>query len=255
MAVDPPLHCETRGAGPRLVLLHGFTQSGHAWGPVGDALAGRYQVLALDAPGHGRSASVTADLPGGADLMARTVGAVGGAGAWLGYSMGGRYALHVALRHPGLVERLVLVSATAGIDDPDERAARRRSDEALAVRLEGEGLEPFVRWWLDQPLFRSLPPAGRQLEGRLGGTAAGLAASLRLAGTGTQEPLWERLGDLRMPVLVVCGALDHKYAALGRRLVEAIGAGASLEVLPGAGHACHLERPDAFLAAVTSWLG
>lgn len=255
MAVDPPLHCETRGAGPRLVLLHGFTQSGRAWGPVGDALAGRYRVLALDAPGHGKSASVTADLPGGADLMARTVEGAGGAGAWLGYSMGGRYALHVALRHPGLVERLVLVSATAGIDDPAERAARRRSDEVLADRVETEGLEPFLRWWLHQPLFRSLPPAGRQLEGRLGGTAAGLAASLRLAGTGTQEPLWEQLGALRMPVLVVCGALDHKYTALGRRLVEAIGAGASLEVLPGAGHACHLERPDAFLAAVTSWLG
>ena len=254
MAVDPPLHYETRGAGPSLVLVHGFTQSGRAWGPVGDALAGRHRLVALDAPGHGGSAAVSADLPGGADLMARTAEAAGGAGAWLGYSMGGRYALHVALRHPELVERLVLVSATAGIDDTGERADRRRSDEALADRVESEGLEPFLRWWLDQPLFRSLPAGARQLEGRLGGTAAGLADSLRRAGTGSQEPLWDRLGELRMPVLVVCGALDTKYEALGRRMVDAIGANATLEVLAGAGHACHLERPDAFLAAVTSWL-
>lgn len=251
MAVDPPLHVETRGSGPRLVLVHGFTQSGRAWGPVGDALATRYELVALDAPGHGRSAAVSTDLAGGADLMAKTAGA----GAWLGYSMGGRYALHVALRHPDLVERLVLVSATAGIDGADERAARRCSDRKLAERVETDGLEPFLRWWLDQPLFRSLPPAARQLEGRLGGTAAGLADSLRRAGTGSQEPLWGRLTDLRMPVLVVCGALDTRYEALGRRLTAAIGANATLEVIPGAGHACHLERPDAFLAAVTCWLG
>ena len=100
MAASPPLYFETRGSGPRLVLVHGFTQSGRAWGPVGDALAARATVVALDAPGHGRSAGVDADLPGGADLMAATAEAAGGPAAWLGYSMGGRYALHVALRRP-----------------------------------------------------------------------------------------------------------------------------------------------------------
>ena len=256
MAFTPPLHYDTRGSGAPLVLVHGFTQSGRAWGPVGEALAGRYRLVALDAPGHGRSAAVAADLPGGADLMAGTArAAVGGPAAWLGYSMGGRYALHVALRHPGAVERLILVSATAGIDDPDERAARRSSDEALAGRVESEGLEPFLRWWLAQPLFRSLPAGAEQMEGRLEGSPAGLASSLRLAGTGTQEPLWDRLGRLAMPVLVVAGELDTRYCALARRMAEAIGANADLEIVAGAGHACHLERPDAFLAAVTSWLG
>lgn len=246
-----PLHAERRGSGPPLVLIHGFTQSAQAWGPVGDRLARSHTVIAVDAPGHGRSAAVEADLPGGADLM---VAAVGGRASWLGYSMGGRYALHVALRHPETVGRLVLVSATAGIDDPAERAGRRASDEALADRVEAEGLEPFLRWWLSLPLFATLPPEAAAMEARLGGSPAGLASSLRRAGTGTQEPLWDRLGALSMPVLVVAGALDAKYADLADRLGRAIGANAEVAVIDGAGHACHLEQPAAFLDIVEPWL-
>lgn len=247
------LHVETRGEGRRLALIHGFTQSGRAWGPAGEALARRYRLLALDAPGHGRSARVEADLPTGADLMAATV-AEGGPAAWLGYSMGGRYALHVALRHPDLVERLILVSTTAGIDDPDERAARRRSDEVLAGRLEEEGLEAFLRRWLAQPLFATLPPGAAELESRLEGTASGLASSLRLAGTGTQVPLWDRLASLEMPVLVVAGGLDRKYSELAVRLAGAIGDNATVTIMGDAGHSCHLERPRDFVEIATGWL-
>ena len=247
------LHVDERGSGPRLALIHGFTQSGRAWGPAGDALAARFRLLALDAPGHGRSSGVEADLPGGADLMAEAV-APGGPASWLGYSMGGRYALHVALRHPHLVERLVLVSTTAGIEDAPERAARRRSDEALAGRLEKEGLEPFLRWWLAQPLFATLPPGAAEVERRMEGSAAGLASSLRLAGAGTQEPLWDRLHTLRMPVLVIAGGLDGKYRALADRLAEAIGSNATVRVIEGAGHSCHLEQPDRFVEVVSGWL-
>jgi 2-succinyl-6-hydroxy-2,4-cyclohexadiene-1-carboxylate synthase len=248
------LHVEVTGAGPPLALVHGFTQSARAWGTVGDALGRRHRLLAIDAPGHGRSAAVVADLPGGAELMADAVTALAGRSTWLGYSMGGRYCLHVALRRPEAVERLVLVSATAGIDDPGERADRRRSDDALAGRVEREGLEPFLRWWLSQPLFASLPAGAAQLEGRLDGTPAGLASSLRLAGTGSQEPLWDGLGAISVPVLVVAGALDRKYVALAERLVAAIGGPARLALIPGAGHACHLEKPEEFISVVDGWL-
>jgi 2-succinyl-6-hydroxy-2,4-cyclohexadiene-1-carboxylate synthase len=273
------LHIERRGRGPRLALVHGFTQSGAAWGPVGEALSGTHEVLALDAPGHGRSAAVEADLPGGAEMMADAVLSEGGPASWLGYSMGGRFALHVALQRPEAVDRLVLVSATAGIDDEAERSARRESDRKLADRVEAEGLEPFVRWWLTQPMFAGLAKDGlakdglakdglagdgqttdrptidaAQLEGRLGGTAAGLASSLRLAGTGTQEPLWDQLGRIEVPVLVVAGAEDHKFLARAERLRQGIGANATLEIVAGAGHACHLEQPDRFLKMLTTWL-
>jgi len=245
------LHAETWGRGDPVVLVHGFTQSGRAWGSIGEELGKRHRVTAVDAPGHGRSVEVQAGLPGGADLMAAAAPA---RAAWIGYSMGGRYALHVALRHPAQVARLVLVSATAGIDDAAERAARRRSDEMLATRVEQDGLEPFVRWWLEQPLFATLPPDAADLDSRLTGTAAGLASSLRLAGTGTQQPLWERVTNLTMPVLVVAGELDKKYLQLAERLVAAIGSTARLSVIAAAGHACHRERPDSFLAVVEPFL-
>lgn len=232
-------------------MVHGFTQSGRAWGKAGDILAGRFELHAVDAPGHGRSAEVRAGLADGADLM---VEAVGRPASWLGYSMGGRYALHAALRHPEAVQRLVVISATAGIDDPAAREERRRSDSALAARAVAEGLEPFVRWWVAQPLFASLPAGASALEGRLGGTAEGLASSLRLAGTGTQEPLWSALESLDMPVLVLAGTLDRKYCELASRLASGIGANASLRLVEGAGHACHLEKPEEVAEMVTSWL-
>jgi 2-succinyl-6-hydroxy-2,4-cyclohexadiene-1-carboxylate synthase len=244
------LHAERWGTGTPVVLIHGFTQSAQSWGTIRATLAEEHTVIALDAPGHGQSAGVHADLPTGADLMARA----GGEAAWVGYSMGGRYALHVALRHPDLVRSMVLVSATGGLDDPHDRAARRQADEALAVKVETEGVPAFVAWWLQRPLFATLPPEAAALDSRLGGTAAGLAASLRLAGTGTQEPLWPQLARLEMPVLVVAGSEDHAYLGHGRRLAAGIGSNATLAVVPGAGHACHLERPDAFVEILREFL-
>jgi 2-succinyl-6-hydroxy-2,4-cyclohexadiene-1-carboxylate synthase len=233
-----------------VVLLHGFTQSGRAWEPLARRLSAVHRVIAVDAPGHGGSAEVDADLLAGAEL----VGAAGGRAAYVGYSMGGRLALHLALAHPDLVTRLVLVSATAGIDDPGQRADRRRSDDGLADRIEREGVEAFLRWWLSRPLFATLPAGAAAVDSRLGNTAAGLASSLRRAGTGTQEPLWDRLGELSMPVLVVAGELDGAYLDVARRLVEGIGANATLAPVAGAGHAVPLEAPEAFAAALEAFL-
>jgi 2-succinyl-6-hydroxy-2,4-cyclohexadiene-1-carboxylate synthase len=174
--------------------------------------------------------------------------------SWVGYSMGGRFALHVALRHPDAVRRLVLVSTTAGIDDPNERESRRAADKALADRIENIGVRAFLAEWLSQPLFATLPAEAAALESRLTSTAHGLASSLRLAGSGQQEPLWERLSSLSMPVLVIAGELDSKYVALARRLVESIGSNASLQIIERAGHACHLEQPQAFLRIVQPFL-
>jgi 2-succinyl-6-hydroxy-2,4-cyclohexadiene-1-carboxylate synthase len=162
--------------------------------------------------------------------------------------------LHLALQHPEAVSRLVVVSASGGIDDADERAARRASDEEIARRVERDGVDTFVRWWLERPLFATLPPGAAALGSRLGGNAAGLASSLRLAGAGSQEPLWDRLASLTMPVLVVAGALDEAYATRAVRLGAAIGANARVAILDGAGHACHLEAPDEWSAAVEPFL-
>ncbi len=237
------------GSGPPLTLIHGFTQTGASWGPFGERLGAIRTVTAVDAPGHGGSSDIVADLGRGAELIA----AAGGPGAYLGYSMGARFALRVALDRPEVVERLVLVSASAGIDDADARAQRRAADEALAERVETEGVEAFVAWWLRQPMWATLAPAQAAVDTRLTNTAAGLASSLRLAGAACTDPLWGRLGELTMPVLVVAGSLDTTYVRRAERLAAAL-PDARLAIVAGAGHACHLERPDAVGEVVAPFL-
>jgi pimeloyl-ACP methyl ester carboxylesterase len=219
---------------------------------------------------------VAADLVDGARLL----GEVGGEATYLGYSMGARFCLHLALARPDLVKALVLISGTAGIDDVDERTARRASDEALAAELDPSGatdpfgttdppgatgspepdpdpaarLEAFLRRWLDSPLFADVPEEANGLIERGRNTGTGLASSLRLAGTGTQQPLWSQLHRLAMPVLVITGELDDKFTRLGSRMVDGIGPQATQVVIPDAGHAPHLHHPAPVAAAMRDHL-
>jgi 2-succinyl-6-hydroxy-2,4-cyclohexadiene-1-carboxylate synthase len=242
------LHAETTGNGPPLVLAHGFTQTSRCWGSLADDLSADHRLVLVDLPGHGGSTEVEADLPSGADLLVRA----GGRAGYVGYSMGARFCLHAALAHPESVTALVLISGTAGIEDPDERRARRRADEQLADELAPPSgtppaitLDEFLRRWLAQPMFAGLDEAGAAFEERARNSPAGLASSLRHAGTGTQRPLGDRLAELEMPVLVVTGWLDSKFTELGHRMAEAIGPNASTAVVHHAGHAPHLEQPAA----------
>jgi 2-succinyl-6-hydroxy-2,4-cyclohexadiene-1-carboxylate synthase len=235
--------------------LHGFTQNSQSWAAVVDHLP-PVTALAPDLPGHGGSSGVAADLWQTAEVLAALVPQPT---AWVGYSMGGRAALHVALAHPEKVSRLVLVSTSAGIAEPGLRAERARSDARLAARLEAggdEALPGFLEEWLAQPLFATLPRDAADLGSRLANTAAGLASSLRLAGAGAQEPLWERLPELGrrgLPVLVLAGELDQRYSGHAMALARAIGPSARARLLPGAGHACHLEQPEGFARLVAGF--
>lgn len=234
----------------RIVLLHGFTQGGAIWVPVMEAVTTRAPIDAPDLPGHGSSSDIAMRLTDTADHLAKEYGA----GAYVGYSMGGRVALHLALAHPQLVSHLVLCSTTAGIEDPDERAARSRSDHALAEHVRTVGLETFLMEWTSQPMFASLKRSKHDDEVRLTNTADGLASSLELAGTGEQSPLWDRLHELHMPVLVVTGANDSKFNAIGDRLVDAIGDNARHVTFPTTGHAVPFERSADFAALLTAFL-
>lgn len=244
------LWAERSGRGPRLALVHGFTQTGECWGPAADDLAADHEVVRIDSPGHGRSREVAADLVATADLLAEAAGPA----TWLGYSMGGRACLHLALARPDVVRALVVLGATGGIADPAARAARVAADEVLARQLEEEGLEPFLDRWLALPLFAGLPPEAQHRSARLDNDPGALATSLRLAGTGAQEPLWDRLRAVTAPVLVVAGARDERFAATATELVRAIGPNAERRLVPGAGHAAHLEDPAGFLGVVRPWL-
>jgi 2-succinyl-6-hydroxy-2,4-cyclohexadiene-1-carboxylate synthase len=255
------LRAETAGTGPRLVLAHGFTQTGGVWGPMADDLATDHQVVSVDMPGHGRSSAVRADLDAGARLLVEA----GGTGTYLGYSMGARFCLHAALASPDRVRSLILISGTAGIEDEGLRMERVEADESLASELDPlpgagpteddqERLDGFLRRWLDRPLFAGIPDGRTGLAQRRLNTTAGLASSLRLAGTGTQRPLWDQLHLLSMPVLVITGEHDTKFTALGTRMAEAIGDNATHAVVPGVGHTAHLEDPGAVTTLVRSSL-
>jgi 2-succinyl-6-hydroxy-2,4-cyclohexadiene-1-carboxylate synthase len=231
-------------------MLHGFTQTGRCWGPFADDLAADHELVLIDAPGHGRSGGVAADLT----LSAELSGEAGGVGTYLGYSMGGRTALHLALARPELVQRLVLIGATGGLDADAERSDRRIADERLAERIEEIGVEEFIDEWLHQSLFASIPEPVIGRAERATNSAEGLARSLRLCGTGTQRSLWPDLGRLTMPVLVLAGSEDAKFVSLGQRLCESIGGNATFASVPHSGHSTQLENPADTATIIRAWL-
>lgn len=245
------LHRVVDGAGTnRLVLVHGFTQTMRSWDPPAARLAGDFEIVRVDLPGHGGSAGVRL----GFAETASAIGDAGGRGTYLGYSLGGRLCLRLAVDRPDLVEALVLVGASPGLADPADRDARRRADDALAVDIEGMGTDAFLGRWLAQPLFASFTPDAADLEARLANPATAMAAALRSLGTGVQEPLWTRLRELSMPVLAVAGADDGRYAGLAGEMAHAIGDNAEAVTLAGAGHAAHLEQPERFCAELLRFL-
>ena len=233
-----------------MVLVHGFTQTLAAWGVVGEQLARRGQVVRVDLPGHGGSGGVRVGFGEAAGL----VGAAGGAGAYVGYSLGGRLCLRLALDRPDLVRALVLVGASPGIADPVARAERRAADEALAEQVERDGVAAFLDRWLARPLFASLDEQAAGRAERLANSPEGLAYALRRLGTGVQEPLWDRLAGLRPPVLLVAGERDAKFSAIARQMAAAIGPSARVAIVPGAGHAVQLERPAELAALIEAFV-
>jgi 2-succinyl-6-hydroxy-2,4-cyclohexadiene-1-carboxylate synthase len=176
----------------------------------------------------------------------------------VGYSMGGRLALGFALTYPERVRRLVLESASPGLETDEERTARRAADEELAKQLEGEGVEAFVDRWEAQPLFASqsaLPAEVRTAHRarRLRNDPRSLAAALRGLGTGVLPSYWRALEACEVPTLLLTGEVDMKFVDIAGRMQDRM-RNARLVVVPGAGHAVHLERPQAWVEAVVGFL-
>ncbi len=244
------LHAETSGSGPRLVLVHGFTQTARSWGRFADLVGRGRELVRVDLPGHGGSSEIRADLEESGALVAEVASAGDVPFDLLGYSLGGRVALHAALAAPPRLRRLVLIGATGGIEDPDLRAERKARDEALAAEVEAD-LDGFLARWVASPMFAGLRDPG--LDERRRNTEEGLASSLRLAGTGSQPPAWARLGELRAPLLAVAGADDVRFALAARRLARGAPDGI-VSLVPGAGHAAHLAQPELCAGVVEAFL-
>jgi 2-succinyl-6-hydroxy-2,4-cyclohexadiene-1-carboxylate synthase len=257
------LNVEDAGAGDPVVLLHGFTGSAESFKPIVELLTPGVRAISVDLLGHGKSAAPV-DVSRYAfwqvvDDLANLIPAIGIERAtWLGYSMGGRVALGLAIRHPRLVSGLVLESSSPGIEDPAERNQRRLADNELAARIECEGVASFVDFWEALPLWASqstLPAEvlDRQRTIRRRNRASGLANSLRGIGTGAQPVLWDRLGEVTVPVLAIVGDLDVKFVETANRMIPRM-PHASLESVPSAGHAVHLEQPECYARLVVTFL-
>jgi 2-succinyl-6-hydroxy-2,4-cyclohexadiene-1-carboxylate synthase len=234
----------------RVAFVHGFTQTRESWVQLLTHLPDLYSYVTVDAPGHGESSQVSGDLDESADQIVATVGHA----MYCGYSMGARMCLHAALAHPTTVTGLVLISGTAGIDDDAGRDERRQSDRALAQHILEIGVDRFIDEWLAQPMFKNVPRDDHDRTLRKANTASGLANSLIATGTGSQLPLWDRLNELRMPVLIIAGANDNKFVALAERLQQSI-ASSQLAIVAGAGHAVHYEQPSVVASLLEHWLG
>ncbi len=228
---------------PALVMLPGFMQPADAWAAVAERLPERYPSVLLDHREHSFETR-----------LAEIAGA--GRGAVLcGYSLGGRLALHAALRDPGTYAGLVTVGVSAGTEQQHARAERARADDKLAAWIETQPIEAIVDVWERQPLFADQPEPliEAQRPGRLAQDPRSLALILRTAGQGALEPVWQRLHALSMPVMAIAGVRDERYSDAARRIARSVPHGRA-EIVEHAGHAPQLQQPEAVAALLVDFL-
>jgi 2-succinyl-6-hydroxy-2,4-cyclohexadiene-1-carboxylate synthase len=264
MHTPTPFHHTTLGdpAAPTLVFLHGFLGRGTDWLPIATPLSAHFHCVLLDLPGHGKTrvaphhtlASLAADL-------AHTLRAIGTTPhACIGYSMGGRLALQLALDFPSRIPNLILESASPGLESEDDRAQRRRHDDRLAQRLDCIGADRarfrrFLRDWYAQPLFATLSEDQRTqlIEHRLFNSTRQLAVALRAFSTGAQQNLWPRLPTLQHRTLLFTGARDEKFTTIAHTM-HLHAPHLQHQVIPDSGHNVHFENPAGYTKALQDFL-
>jgi 2-succinyl-6-hydroxy-2,4-cyclohexadiene-1-carboxylate synthase len=269
MGGRPSIWFETKGdkSNDAVVLIHGFTGTHHTWDKLLDGLSARRFLILIDLPGHGGSGISPSRTGMGVGQTSEAVADVirfelgpGGTrkAALLGYSLGGRVALDLACRHQQLLSCLILEGASPGIFREGERDERRTRDSALADEIERRGVEWFVDYWQETPLFDTQKDLPKEVfeeirRDRLSNSARGLAMSLRAAGTGEMPPLWGEMEALSLPVLLVAGARDKKYAEIAEAMRRRI-PGSEVAEVAGSGHCVHLEKPNEFADLVERFL-
>ncbi|MDJ0706585.1 MAG: 2-succinyl-6-hydroxy-2,4-cyclohexadiene-1-carboxylate synthase [Leptolyngbyaceae cyanobacterium MO_188.B28] len=245
-----------------IAFLHGFTGSSRDFLTLPGEILNQYRCLMPDLPGHGRTqvktAANTFQPEGQVTLLQQWLNALGQTRFHLfGYSMGGRLALQFAVRHPQLLNSLILVSTTAGIRHPELRQKRARSDLQLAQTILNTEPVDFLTWWVSQPLFQGIADQGedfiaQEVNRRLPIHPEGLANSLKSFGSGVMPHVWSQLGQITVPVLVIVGSRDSKYLSIATELVDLM-PNARLEILETT-HAPLVESPDALWEKVADFL-
>lgn len=225
-----------------VLFIPGFMQRGDAWRPVAELLPERYPSRLLDHAEHSFEGRMREILDSGASVL-------------VGYSLGGRLALRAALRSPESFSAVVLVGATAGIEEGPLRATRAEADEKLASWMEAMPIEDIVGLWERQPLFADQSDAlvEEQRPGRLSHDPRQLALILRTAGQGVLDPVWHELRGLELPLLAIAGARDDGYSAAAKRIASTAPRG-QVAIVEEAGHAAHLQQPERVARLIAEFL-
>jgi 2-succinyl-6-hydroxy-2,4-cyclohexadiene-1-carboxylate synthase len=253
-------HYVLHGKGEPLLLLHGFTGSSQNWSPVMATFADKYAVIAPDLIGHGQTASPPNPdrytIQHVCDDIATLIQTLTPQPVHLlGYSMGGRVALALAIAYPHLVKTLTLESASPGLENEAERAMRQTSDDTLATRIEQVGIEAFVDEWERLSLWHTQTPEQKNAlrVQRLRNHPTGLANSLRGYGTGVQPSLWAKLSQVHMPTLLIVGEYDKKFVQIAEQMHTRL-SHSHKHTIPQAGHTTHLENSAIFVRVVLEFL-
>ena len=178
----------------------------------------------------------------------------------IGYSMGGRLALQFACRYPEHLSGLVLIGATPGIEDLDERIMRQKWDRSQADRIREVGIERFYNEWQRLPIIATqqrIDPAiqTKMKANRLAQSIEGLANSMTHFGTGTMPDCWDALPNLTVPTLLMVGEEDAKYRGLANQMMERLSEERTeYAVVSGVGHCVHLEGLSKSAITVKQWL-
>ncbi len=226
-----------------MLFIPGFMQRGDAWRPVAELLPERYPSRMLDHAEHSFEGRLG------------EIAEAGEGGVLVGYSLGGRLALRAALRSPESFSGVVLVGATAGIEEGPMQTVRAEADERLASWIEAAPMEDVVSLWERQPLFADQSDAlvEAQRPGRLSQDQRSLALLLRTAGQGVLAPVWHELSQLELPVLAIAGARDDGYTRAANRIASTAPNGRAA-IVEEAGHAAHLQRPDEVARLLSEFL-
>jgi 2-succinyl-6-hydroxy-2,4-cyclohexadiene-1-carboxylate synthase len=261
MMSSVPLSSRSVGSGQDLVLIHGFLGSGSSFHRLTERLSHAFRCIAVDLPGHG-VAPPSEDNGYGIDVlvdrMRATLESQPIERPWLlGYSMGGRIALHFALAHAEMISGLILESANPGIENESERQHRLLADTELADSIVANGMENFTRRWASQPLFESqqrLPGEVRDeiQEARLATDPTSASLYLTRLSPGAIRSVWADLSGMSIPTLAIAGQLDTKYVAIMERIGSQM-PHARTEIIAGAGHAVHLEQPRLMAESVLNF--
>lgn len=254
---------ETHGAKqlPAILMLHGFLGSSKDWFEVTAALKSKFFCILPDLPGHGRTKSLSdadyAMQSSALSLLAILNQEEIKQAVLVGYSMGGRLALYMALEHSEYFSKLILESASPGLKTEKERQARVASDSNVIHSLKTETMDQFITSWYSQPLFDSIRQDSSKFEellkSRSENNSEKLSKSLRFMGSGVQLSLWDILPDLKQPTLLIVGANDNKFKSVAcemQKRSEAI----SSATIASAGHNVHFERPQEFVMELQKFL-